>query len=146
MASIFSQILAGRLPGHFVWKDDNTFAVMTIRPMRPGHVLVMPRAEIDQWDDLPAPLLATLMDVSQQIARGIKQVFPCTRVGLAICGLEIPHAHIHLFPIDTLADFDFGKGTAASAAELANAAERIRSALAAMGCAGVSNLYGLEKK
>jgi diadenosine tetraphosphate (Ap4A) HIT family hydrolase len=140
MASVFSQILAGNLPGHFVWKDDSAFALMTIRPMRPGHVLVMPRAEIDQWDDLPAPLLAHLMDVSQQIARAIKQAFPCARVGLAICGLEIAHAHIHLFPIDVIEDFDFGKGGAASADQLAAAAKSIRAALLAQGCGAASNL------
>lgn len=131
MPSIFSQILAGHLPGQFVWKDDQAFALMTIRPMRPGHVLVMPRQEVDQWDDLPAPLLAHLMQVSQRIAVAIKQAFPCARVGVAICGLEIPHAHIHLFPIDRIEDFDFSNGGMATADELAVAAARIRSFLPA---------------
>lgn len=140
MASIFSQILAGQLPGHFVWKDDSVFALMTIRPQRPGHVLVMPRAEIDQWDDLPAPLLANLLSVSQQLARAIKQAFPCARVGVAICGLEIPHAHIHLFPIDVMADFNFGGGAMASAEELESAAQRIRAALLTLEPSGASNL------
>lgn len=129
MASIFSQILDGRLPGHFVWKDEQAFALMTINPLRPGHVLVLPRQEIDHWDDLPAPLLAHLMTVSQRIAHAIKQSFPCSRVGVAICGLEIAHAHIHLFPIDRIEDFNFGNGAAASAEELAAAAGRIRAAL-----------------
>jgi len=136
MASIFSQILAGQLPGHFVWKDDSVFALMTIRPQRPGHVLVMPRAEIDHWDDLPAPLLTQLLSVSQQLARAIKQAFPCARVGLAVCGLEIPHAHIHLFPINVLADFNFGGGAMADAAELESAAQRIRDALLTLDCSG----------
>ena len=139
MTSIFSQILAGQLPGHFVWKDDSVFALMTIRPQRPGHVLVMPRAEIDHWDDLPAPLAAHLLSVSQQLARAIKHAFPCVRVGLAICGLEIPHAHIHLFPIDVMADFNFGGGAMASAAELESAAERIRAALLTLGYSGAVN-------
>lgn len=129
MASIFSQILAGHLPGHFVWKDEQAFALMTIRPMRPGHVLVMPREEVDQWDDLPAPLLTHLMQVSQRLAGAIKQAFPCARVGVAICGLEIPHAHIHLFPIDQIQDFNFANGGMATAEELAAAAERIRACL-----------------
>lgn len=129
MPSIFSQILAGTLPGHFVWKDEQAFAIMTIRPLRPGHVLIMPREEIDHWDDLPAPLLAHLMQLSQRIARAIKQAFPCARVAVAICGLEIPHAHIHLFPIDRIEDFNFGSGGTASAEELAAAAERIRARL-----------------
>ncbi|MFT3930796.1 MAG: HIT family protein [Spongiibacteraceae bacterium] len=131
MPSIFSQILAGNLPGHFVWKDEQAFALMTIRPLRPGHVLVMPREEIDHWDDLPAPLLTHLMQISQRIAGAIKQAFPCARVAVAICGLEIPHAHIHLFPIDQIQDFNFGNGGAASADELADAAARIRSYLPA---------------
>lgn len=132
MPSIFSQILAGDLPGHFVWKDEQAFALMTIRPLRPGHVLVMPRQEVDQWDDLPAPLLTHLMQVSQRIAGAIKQAFPCARVAVAICGLEIPHAHIHLFPIDQIQDFNFGGGGMATAEELAAAADHIRNYLPAM--------------
>ena len=129
MASIFSRILAGDLPGHFVWKDEQAFALMTISPLRPGHVLVMPRQEVDHWDDLPAPLLAHLMQVSQRIAGAIKQAFPCARVAVAICGLEVPHAHIHLFPIDHIQDFNFGNGRMAIAEELAAAAARIRAYL-----------------
>lgn len=129
MPSIFSQILAGNLPGHFVWKDEQAFALMTIQPLRPGHVLVMPREEIDHWDDLPAPLLAHLMRVSQEIAKAIKQAFPCERVAIAVCGLEIPHAHIHLFPIDQIQDFNFGNGDMATAEDLAAAAARIRAYL-----------------
>jgi len=129
MPSIFSQILAGDLPGHFVWKDDQAFALMTIRPLRPGHVLVMPRQEIDQWDDIPPALLAHLMHVSQRVAAAIKQAFPCARVAVAICGLEIPHAHIHLFPIDQIQDFNFGNGDMATAEELATAAARLRAYL-----------------
>lgn len=129
MPSIFSQILAGNLPGHFVWKDEHAFALMTIRPTRPGHVLVMPRQEIDHWDDLPAPLLAHLMQLSQKIAGAIKQAFPCARVAVAVCGLEIPHAHIHLFPIDQIQDFNFGSGEMAAPEDLAAAAARIRAYL-----------------
>lgn len=138
MASVFSKILAGELPGHFVWKDDQAFALMTIMPLRPGHVLVMPREEIDRWDDLPPPLVAHLMSVSQHIAGAIRQAFPCPRVALAICGLEVPHTHIHLFPIETIEDFDFGNGSAANAEELAAAAQRIRACLADAGHAEAS--------
>lgn len=140
MASVFSQILNGSLPGHFVWKDDTAFALMTIRPLRPGHVLVMPVAEIDQWDDVPAPLMTHLMQVSQRISGAIKRTFPCARVGLAICGLEVPHTHIHLFPIDRIEDFDFGNGRAAGAAELAAAAQRLRAALIEDGCTAALHL------
>lgn len=133
MGSIFTQILAGNLPGHLVWKDAQTFALMTIRPVQPGHVLVMPRQEVDHWDDVPEPLLTQLMGVSQHIAKAIKRAYPCARVGMAVCGLEIPHTHIHLFPISRMEDFSFGNGTAASATELAAAAARIRTELAALG-------------
>jgi histidine triad (HIT) family protein len=140
MASVFSQILDGKLPGHIVWRDQHSFALMTIRPLRPGHVLVMPREEFDHWDDLPAALVGELMVASQHIAKAIKRAFPCARVGLAICGLEIPHAHIHLFPIDRLEDFNFGTGDFASAADLAAAAACIRTELTALGFAAQASV------
>jgi histidine triad (HIT) family protein len=132
VASIFSQIRAGQLPGHLVFQDDQAFALMTIRPLQPGHLLVMPIREIDHWDDLPADLLAHLMTISSQLAKAIKQAFPCARVAMAICGLEIAHAHIHLFPINCLEDFNFGAGNAASQDELADAAQRIKAALTSL--------------
>jgi histidine triad (HIT) family protein len=131
LASIFSQIRAGELPGHIVWQDAQVFALMTIRPLQPGHLLVMPVQEIDHWDDLPDELLTHLMQISRRLAKAIKTAFPCTRVAMAICGLEIAHAHVHLFPIDRIEDFNFGSGQAATAEQLADAAQRIRSALAA---------------
>lgn len=130
MTSIFSQIRAGQLPGHLVFQDAQVFALMTIRPLQPGHLLVMPVQEIDHWDDLPVDLLAHLMAVSRQLAKAIKAAFPCARVAMAICGLEIAHAHVHLFPIDRLEDFNFGGGSAATQEQLADAAQRIKSALA----------------
>ena len=130
MSSIFSQIRAGALPGHIVWQDAQVFALLTIRPQRPGHVLVMPVEEIDHWDDLPDALMQEVMRASRRLAQAIKQAFPCKRVALAICGLEIAHAHVHLFPIDRIEDFNFGNGTPATAEQLAAAAERLRAALA----------------
>ncbi len=129
MASVFSQIRAGALPGEIVWRDDRVFALMTIRPLQPGHLLVMPVEEIDHWDDLPDDLLAYVMSVSRRLAKAIKVAFPCQRVAVAICGLEIAHAHVHLFPIDRMEDFSFGNGAAATPAQLADAAARIRAAL-----------------
>jgi diadenosine tetraphosphate (Ap4A) HIT family hydrolase len=132
LASIFSQIRVGGLPGHLVFEDAQAFALMTIKPLQPGHLLVMPVQEIDHWDDLPADLLTHLMAVSRQLAKAIKIAFPCARVAMAICGLEIAHAHIHLFPVNRLEDFNFGGGSAASQDELADAAQRIKAALASM--------------
>jgi diadenosine tetraphosphate (Ap4A) HIT family hydrolase len=132
LTSVFSQIRAGALPGHIVWQDAQVFALLTIRPQRPGHVLVMPVEEIDHWDDLPDALLQEVMRVSRRLAQAIKRAFPCQRVALAICGLEIAHAHVHLFPIDRIEDFNFGNGTPASAEQLAADAERLRTALASL--------------
>ena len=129
MSTVFSQIRLGRLPGHLVWQDAQVFALLTIRPLQAGHLLVIPVEEIDHWDDLPDTLLTHLMSVSKQLAKAIKTAFPCARIAMAICGLEIPHAHVHLFPINRIEDFNFGNGATVPAAALAEAAQRIRDAL-----------------
>jgi len=129
MASIFTKILAGELPGHFVWKDDLCFAIMTIQPIRAGHLIVIPNAEVNHWDDVPPATAAHLMQVSQTLAKAIKAVIPCKRVGMTIIGLEVPHTHIHLIPIDSMADLDFKHAKPAGAEELAATAARIAGAL-----------------
>lgn len=105
------------------------FALLTIRPLRDGHLLVMPIQEVDHWDDLPEALMHQLMRVAQRLAKALKVAFPCQRVAMAICGLEIAHAHVHLFPIDRIEDFNFGNGQPASADDLAAVAQRLRNAL-----------------
>lgn len=132
MASIFSKIIAGELPGHFVWQDDHCVAIMTIQPIHPGHVLVIPREEIDHWDDLPAALSAHLMTVSATLAKALKQSYACRRVSLQIVGLEVPHTHLHLVPINAMQDVDFSRAAMAEPDALAAEAEKIRSALAAI--------------
>ena len=133
MASIFSKILAGELPGHFVWKDDICFAIMTIQPIRAGHLIVIPNDEINHWDDMPDTTAAHVMLVAQKIAKGIKAVIPCKRVGVTVIGLEVPHAHVHLVPIDNLVDIDFKLAHAVPQDELAVTAKSIREALASLG-------------
>lgn len=133
MASIFSKILAGELPGHFVWKDDICFAIMTIQPIRAGHLIVIPNEEINHWDDMPDTTAAHVMLVAQKIAKGIKAVIPCKRVGVTVIGLEVPHAHVHLVPIDNLVDIDFKLAHAVPQDELAATAKSIREALASLG-------------
>jgi diadenosine tetraphosphate (Ap4A) HIT family hydrolase len=133
MASIFTQIIEGKLPGHFVWKDELAVAFMTIQPINDGHLLVIPRQEIDHWDDLPADLAAHLMLVAQRIARGLKEAFPCKRVGLIIAGLEVPHTHIHLMPVNELTDFDFSRAKNLDSSALESSAEKIRKVLKAQG-------------
>jgi histidine triad (HIT) family protein len=133
MASIFTKILAGELPGHFVWKDELCFAIMTIQPIRAGHLIVIPNLEVNHWDDVPAATAAHLMQVSQRIAKGIKAVIPCKRVGVMVVGLEVPHTHLHLIPIDSMADMDFQHARALLPEELAVTAAAIREALIGQG-------------
>ena len=130
MASIFTRIINKELPGHFVWEDEQCVAIMTLNPMKPGHVLVIPRLEIDHWDDLPAELAAHLMAVSQRLAKALKRAFPCQRVGLLVVGLEVPHVHLHLVPLEAMQDIRVEGLPQAGAEELAAAANRIREALA----------------
>lgn len=129
MPSVFSKIISGEFPGHFVWQDELAVAIMTIAPLRPGHVLVIPRQEIDHFDDLPPALAGHLMQVSQRIAGALKVVFPCARIGLLIAGLEVPHTHLHVLPIDSMNDIEFSRARPAEADVLAAEADKIRVAL-----------------
>jgi histidine triad (HIT) family protein len=129
MASVFTLIMEGKIPGHFVWQDDIAVAILTIQPIRAGHVLVIPRMEVDQWTDLPEEVMAHLTKVSQKIAKAIKTTFPCERVGVMIAGLEVPHTHIHLVPMDSMADLSFANAKNESQEVLAQVALSIKSAL-----------------
>lgn len=131
MASIFTRIIQGEIPGHFVHEDDQCVVIMTIQPMKPGHVLVIPREEVDHWDDLSEPLYQHLMSVSRRLAKAIKRAFPCKRVGMLVVGLEVPHVHIHLTPLDEMSDIQVVDLPMADQADLAAAAEKLRAALAA---------------
>ena len=133
MASVFTKIIAGELPGHFIWQDERAIGIMTIAPIRTGHVLVIPREEIDHFDDLPPALAGHLMQVCQRIAKAQKAVYPCLRIGLIVAGVEVPHTHLHLLPIDGVGDIDFRRARQAGAEELAAAADKLRAALRAQG-------------
>lgn len=141
MSSIFARILKREIPGHFVWEDDSCFAIMTIEPIRPGHLLVIPREEIDHWDDVPDATAAHLMRVSGIIAKAIKQTVTCRRIGLTIVGLEVAHTHIHLIPIDEMADMNFARARALPQEDLAEMAATLRSILREQGheSADISN-------
>jgi diadenosine tetraphosphate (Ap4A) HIT family hydrolase len=108
MPTIFTKIINGEIPGRFIYKDDLCVSFLTIAPLQPGHVLVVPRAEIDHWIDLPTDLAAHLISVAQRIARAIQAEFQPRKVGLSIIGLEVPHVHIHLVPIREIRDMQFG--------------------------------------
>ena len=130
MASVFTRIIDGELPGRFVWRDDRCVAFLSINPLRPGHVLVVPRDEVEHWLDLDAGLLDHLMHVSQKIGRALQQAYQPQKVGLMLAGLEVPHVHIHLVPIDGVNDLDFANAqTDPDPAALDEAAEKIRLAL-----------------
>jgi histidine triad (HIT) family protein len=133
MASVFTLIMEGKIPGNFVWKDDKAVAILTIQPIRQGHVLVIPREEIDQWSDLPLDLAAHLMQVSHKIANALKVAYPATRVGLMIAGLEVPHTHLHVVPMDSMKDLSFEYAKNADGDTLKQTAEKIRTTLQAQG-------------
>ena len=133
MASIFSKILEREIPGHFVWEDEHCFSIMTIQPIREGHLMVIPKMEVNHWDDVPGHIAAHLMQVAQKIAKAMKAVIPCKRIGMSVVGLEVPHTHIHLMPIDNMGDMDFSLAEEASQEELAATAELIRKTLQARG-------------
>jgi histidine triad (HIT) family protein len=107
MASLFTRIIQGEIPGRFVYRDDRCVAFLTIAPLKPGHTLVVPIREIDHWIDMPADLSAHVFAVGQQVAKAIQQVFRPEKVGLIIAGLEVRHVHLHLSPIWAIGDLNF---------------------------------------
>ena len=130
MASVFTMIIKGDLPGTFVWEDDRCVAFMSINPLAYGHTLVVPRDEIDQWVDVPSDLREHLFEVAARIGAAQKQVFGSQRIGMIIAGFEVPHMHIHLIPANTMSDMDFSLASdSVDAADLERAAESIKSAL-----------------
>ena len=134
MASLFTKIINGELPGRFVWRDDRVVAFLTIAPLKPGHVLVVPIEEVDHWIDLDPDLLEHLMRVSQTIGRAVERAFAPEKVGMMIAGLEVPHVHVHVVPMDTVRDLDFANADPDPSPEsLDVAAERIKTALAEFG-------------
>jgi histidine triad (HIT) family protein len=134
MASLFTRIIDGEIPGRFVWKDDTCVVFLTIAPITPGHALVVPRAEVDHWIDLDDDVAAHLMVVAKAIGAAQTDAFSPNRIGMIIAGLEVPHTHVHVIPIETERDLDFAKADgSASAASLDAAADRLRHALVARG-------------
>ena len=140
MPTIFTRIIDGELPGRFVWRDDDCVAFLSINPLRPGHTLVVPRAEVDHWIDLPVEANAHLMRVAHAIGTAQMEAFHPARVGLIIAGLEVPHVHLHVVPIDSEQDLSFANADLApSAEEMDDAAQRLRIALRAQGASAVSD-------
>ncbi|MDE7397023.1 MAG: HIT family protein [Muribaculum sp.] len=126
MASIFSRIVAGEIPSYKVAEDDRHYAFLDISPVAKGHVLVIPKREVDYIFDLSDSEYADLQLFAKRVAEAMKQALPCKRIGVAVMGLEVPHAHIHLVPINTEADMNFFAGKLSLPAdEMAKIAESV---------------------
>jgi len=140
MATLFTRIIEGELPGRFVSRDDRCVAFLTIAPLAPGHLLVVPIEEIDHWIDLEPDLLAHLMEVARTIGRVQQDVFRPVKVGVLVVGEEVPHVHVHLVPFHRLDQLDLARADHdPDPAALDAAAAAIREGLRAAGAAHVSD-------
>ena len=129
MASIFSKIVAGDIPCHRIAENDEFLAFLDINPLAEGHTLVIPKTEVDYFFDLDAGLLSRINLFAQDVAQKIEAAIPCKRVGVAVIGLEVPHAHMHLIPLQNIADINFERPKLSlTEEELAVTAERIVNA------------------
>ena len=127
MPSIFSRIVQGEIPCHKVAEDDQFLAFLDINPLAEGHTLVIPKAEIDYLFDLPDELYLGLMAFAKKIAPALQKACPCLRIGMAVIGLEVPHAHLHLVPLQTMHDLNFENPKLKfTQQELAATAQKIR--------------------
>jgi histidine triad (HIT) family protein len=128
MATLFTRIVNGEIPCHKVDENEKFLAFLDIMPLRKGHVLVIPKVEIDYIFDLDDVLLGEMIIFSKQVAAKIKKVIPCKKIGVSVIGLEVLHAHIHLIPMNSVSDMDFSKPKLTlEAAELAEIATQIAS-------------------
>lgn len=126
MASIFSKIISGEIPSFKILEDENYFAFLDISPIAYGHTLVVSKREVDYFFDLPDNELAGIMLFSKKVAKAIKTAIPCLKIGVSVIGLEVPHVHVHLVPINSVKDMRFGNPINISKEELAKIAEDIK--------------------
>jgi len=134
MPSVFSRIIAGELPGRFVWRDEHVVAFLSINPVTTGHVLVVPVTEVDHWVDLEPALWTRVSAVAHVVGGALAATFDAPRVGQMIAGFEVPHVHVHVLPVDGLDDIGFaGADPAPDQDELDRTAELIRAELRARG-------------
>ena len=134
MSSVFTKIINGELPGRFVWRDGQAVAFLTIEPVAEGHVLVVPRKEVDHWEQMDTASFTHLSDVAQKVGRAVKEAFDAPRMGLLIAGLEVLHVHLHVFPAHSMETFDLANARKdITGEELDAAAEKIRAALRSTG-------------
>jgi histidine triad (HIT) family protein len=130
MATIFSKIIAGEIPSFKIAENDQFYAFLDVFPLVPGHTLVVPKKETDKLFDLDEKDLAAILQFAQPIAKAIEKAFPCQRCGISVIGLEVPHAHVHLVPINTADDLNFTRPKLnPSQDELKEAQQKILQAL-----------------
>ena len=128
MPTIFSKIISGEIPSYKVAEDERFYAFLDINPLSPGHTLVVPKCETDYIFDLESEEYSSLFNFARKVAKGIKEAIPCKRVGIAVIGMEVPHAHIHLVPLNSESDLDFRKERfKAAPGEMASIASLINS-------------------
>ena len=140
MASLFTRIIDGELPGVFVWRDDDCVAFLSINPMHPGHTLVVPRTEVDHWIDLEPELAAHLFEVARTIGRAQDAALGARRIGVLIVGDEVPHTHLHVVPFDSASELSFDHADPSPpAGSIDAAAGAIRAALRELGAEHVSD-------
>jgi histidine triad (HIT) family protein len=134
MPTLFTRIIAGELPARFLWKDERCVVFLDAQPLRPGHALVVPRVEVDQWLDITADLAAHLMTTAHALGRAQMRVFRPARVGLMIAGMGVPHVHLHVVPIERESDLHFENAERnPDPRALDSAAAAIRAELVALG-------------
>lgn len=130
MPTIFSKILSGEIPAHKILENDDYLAFLDLRPVNPGHTLVIPKKEVDYIFDLDEKLLAGILPFSQKVAVAIKKALPCKKVGIMVAGLEVPHAHVHLIPIlESVHELAFANAKPATHERLVEIAVLIRQHL-----------------
>jgi len=133
MTSIFSKIIQRDIPGHIVYEDEYTIAILTINPINPGHTLIIPKVEINHFLDVPEPFYSKVFSNAKFIGQAIHKVAKSKRIGAIIQGLEVPHFHLHLVPLNSPADMDFRNSKSPSQEELKETCEKIKATLKEMG-------------
>ncbi|WP_122820805.1 HIT family protein [Varibaculum vaginae] len=140
MPTIFTRIITGEIPGEFCWKDDICVAFADINPITPGHVLLVPRREVENYWDAPSEELQHLIKVAQIIGRAQRQAFGSQRSCLSIAGFDVPHLHLHLIPANSMEDIKFAHAQPATPKDIATSMQALRQALAAQGYASEAGI------
>lgn len=129
MASLFTKIIQGEIPCHKILENEKYLAFLDIRPINPGHTLVIPKKEVDYIFDVEDELLSGLILFAKKVAKAIRKTVPCKKIGIMVAGIEVPHTHIHLIPINGVPDLNFANAKPAAEKDLAKTAEKIRTNL-----------------